>query len=61
MKTYQTYQRFTNPPDYNAPGYLQEVLEEHRAIYEAFIHADVDAGIEAMQIHLDHSAKRKLK
>lgn len=61
MNTYQTYQRYTNPSDFNAPGYLQEVLEEHRAIYEAFIHADVEAGIEAMKTHLENTSKRKLK
>ena len=61
MKTYQTYQRYTNPPDYSAPGYLQEVLEEHRAIYEAFINADVEAGVKAMKIHMENSEQRKLR
>ena len=61
MKTYQTYQRYTNPSDYSAPDYLQDILEEHRAIYNSFIHADVEEGMKAMKVHVENSAKRKIK
>ncbi len=38
--------------------YLVAVLAEHRAIFQAFIHRDVEAGVRAMEIHMDHSKAR---
>ena len=41
-------------------GYLDEILAEHRSIFEAFKDKDVEAGIDAVSRHLD-SAKRRAK
>ncbi len=40
-------------------NYLTTVLEEHRAIYEAFVARDPDAGAEATEIHLYKSMLRR--
>jgi DNA-binding GntR family transcriptional regulator len=40
-------------------NYLPTVLEEHRAIYEAFVARDSDAGAEATEIHLYKSMLRR--
>lgn len=40
-------------------NYLTTVLEEHRAIYEAFVQRDPDAGAEATEIHLYKSMLRR--
>ena len=40
-------------------NYLSTVLEEHRAIYEAFVARDPDAGAEATEIHLYKSMLRR--
>ncbi len=61
MKTYQVYQRHCNPSNYYLPDYLATVLEEHRAIYNAFLTADVDAGVLAMTKHMQNSKERKIR
>lgn len=61
MSGFQTYLRHCVPSNYYAPGYLSQVLEEHRAIYNAFQTADTDAGILAMKDHMEKSEKRMLK
>ncbi len=38
--------------------YLDEVLQEHRAIFEAFQAEDVDAAVEAVSRHLDNAKLR---
>ncbi|MBR5516889.1 MAG: FCD domain-containing protein, partial [Firmicutes bacterium] len=40
-------------------NYLSTVLEEHRAIYNAFVARDPDAGAEATEIHLYKSMLRR--
>ncbi len=40
-------------------NYLSTVLEEHRAIYNAFVAKDPDAGAEATEIHLYKSMLRR--
>lgn len=40
-------------------NYLPTVLEEHRAIYEAFVARDPDAGAEATEIHLYKTMLRR--
>ena len=40
-------------------NYLTTVLEEHRAIYDAFVARDPDAGAEATKIHLYKSMLRR--
>jgi DNA-binding GntR family transcriptional regulator len=46
-------------PESNAPsGHLDEILSEHRAIFEAFQKKDPGAGMEAMSRHLDNAKRR---
>lgn len=40
-------------------NYLETVLEEHRAIYDAFVARDPDAGAEATEIHLYKTMLRR--
>lgn len=40
-------------------NYLPTVLEEHRAIFEAFVAKDPDAGAEAVEIHMYKSMLRR--
>lgn len=40
-------------------NYLPTVLEEHRAIYEAFVNKDPNAGAEATEIHLFKTMLRR--
>ncbi len=39
-------------------SYLDEILEEHRAIFEAFRSKDADAGTAAVSAHLDNAKRR---
>jgi DNA-binding GntR family transcriptional regulator len=39
-------------------GYLDEILAEHKAIFEAFKNKDVEAGITAVSRHLDNAKQR---
>jgi DNA-binding GntR family transcriptional regulator len=62
LSSYQLYikqSRTTSRSDVSS-GYLDEILAEHRAIFEAFKYKDTDAGIEAVSKHLDN-AKRRAK
>jgi len=59
LSSYQIYikQSKTTRTDVSET-YLDEVLEEHRAIFEAFKNNDVDAGVEAVSRHLDNAKLR---
>ena len=61
LSSYQVYLKYCNPSNYYAPNYLADVLEEHRAIYEAFKARDAEAGALAMLMHMDNSKNRKRK
>jgi len=59
LSSYQLYikQSKTSPRDVSST-YLDEILMEHRAIFEAFKNKDTAAGIEAVSNHLDHAKLR---
>lgn len=59
LSSYQLYikQSKTSPHDVSST-YLDEILMEHRAIFEAFKNKDTTAGIEAVSRHLDHAKHR---
>ena len=60
LSSYQLYikqSRATSRSDVSS-GYLDEILTEHRAIFEAFKNKDVEAGIEAVSKHLDNAKQR---
>ncbi|MBR5315708.1 MAG: GntR family transcriptional regulator [Firmicutes bacterium] len=59
LSSYQVYLKYCNPSNYYAPNYLEEVLAEHKAIFEAFKARDVKAGELAMTVHMDNSRNRK--
>ncbi|MGF6375619.1 DNA-binding GntR family transcriptional regulator [Clostridiales Family XIII bacterium PM5-7] len=61
LSSYQLYLKFCNPPNYYAPDYLSTVLEEHRAIFEAFKAHDVEGGALAMTAHMDNARERRFK
>jgi DNA-binding GntR family transcriptional regulator len=60
LSSYQLYikqSRTSNRSEVTA-RYLDEILEEHRAIFEAFKNKNVDAGVEAVSRHLDNAKQR---
>lgn len=59
LSSYQIYLKHCNPSNYYAPDYLDTVLDEHRAIYNAFMAKDPEGGALAMRIHMDNSRNRK--
>jgi DNA-binding FadR family transcriptional regulator len=59
LTSYQLYLRHCDPSNYFAPGYLRQVLSEHREIFEALESGDPDACAEAMLIHLQNAETRK--
>lgn len=59
LTTYQTYLSYLKPPNVYAPNYLNQVLSEHRAIYEAFLAEDIEGGALAMDEHMRNSLLRK--
>ncbi len=58
LSSYQIYVRYEDRNIKDTEKYLSDVLEEHRAIYKAFVLKDPDAGAEAMARHMDMSAAR---
>jgi DNA-binding GntR family transcriptional regulator len=60
LSSYQLYIKQGKPAgraDVSA-GYLDEILLEHRAIFEAFQSKDAEAGIAAISRHLDNAKRR---
>lgn len=60
LSSYQLYIKQSKPAgrtDVSA-GYLDEILLEHRAIFEAFQNQDAEAGIAAVSRHLDNAKRR---
>ncbi len=58
LSSYQIYVKYAGRGAAEDEDYLSEVLEEHRAIYKAFIEMDPEAGAAAMEIHMDNSIRR---
>ncbi len=58
LESYQLYLKHIRKPPEDTTYYLQHVLEEHRAIFEAFKARDVEAGIKAMNSHMHTSRER---
>lgn len=59
LSSYQVYIQHSRIARRYPPNYLQDVLEEHRAIFEAFKSKDVSAGVKAMEHHMARSIERK--
>lgn len=59
LSSYQIYIKQSKTTRNDVSGtYLEEVLEEHRAIFEAFKNKDAEAGIAAATKHLDNAKLR---
>jgi len=58
LSSYQAYIRHGRRNFDEKEEYLQTVLKEHRDIFQAFVDKNVEAGVRAMEIHMDHSKAR---
>ncbi len=59
LSSYQIYIKQSQTTRNDGSGtYLDEVLSEHRAIFEAFKNKDVESGITAISKHLDNAKHR---
>lgn len=58
LEGYQLYLKHMRKPPEDTTAYLVHVLEEHRAIFEAFKARDVEAGATAMANHMGTSKER---
>ncbi len=58
LSTYQAYIKLTKTNTAYVDGYLDEVLQEHKAIFEAFKARDPEAGAKAIAHHIDNAKKR---
>lgn len=58
LSSYQIYIRHSRNTSHYTSTYLAEVLEEHRAIFEAFKNKDIEAGTLAMKKHMESSMAR---
>lgn len=58
LSSYQIYIKHSRKPSPYPENYLAEVLEEHRAIFQAFKDKDIEAGTIAMKKHMESSMSR---
>jgi GntR family transcriptional regulator, rspAB operon transcriptional repressor len=58
LSSYQAYIRHGRRNFDEKEEYLQTVLKEHRDIFQAFVDKDLEAGVRAMESHMDHSRAR---
>ena len=60
LNLYELYITRLMPDDYTRPGYLKDVLSEHRAIYEAIKMGSKEAAIKAIADHTEGKKKRRI-
>ncbi len=58
LSTYQLYLKETEANSAYLDGHLEQVLKEHKKIFEAFTNKDPEAGAAAVAAHLDNAKKR---
>lgn len=58
LSSYQFYTKQTKTNQTYVDGYLDEVLQEHQQIFQAFVDRDPTAGARAVTYHLDNAKKR---
>ena len=58
LNSYQEYIRLANPRTFSRKENLNEILSEHRSIYDAVYEGNVEAAKEAVHTHLRNSARR---
>ena len=59
LTSYQTFLKYRGTNSVYGPDYLSTILEEHRAIFKAFMDKDVRAGAEAMERHINRAKERR--
>ena len=59
LSSYQNFVKYKNAESVYDDDYLQSVLEEHRAIFKAFVDKDVKAGAQAMESHMNKTKERR--
>lgn len=59
LSSYQTFVKYKNAESIYDDGYLQSVLEEHRAIFKAFVDKDMKMGAQAMERHMNKTKERR--
>jgi len=60
LATYQIYLKHSAPARSYSEEYLKTILDEHKAIYNAFESKNVAAGRKAMQHHMEQSKLRRM-
>lgn len=60
LSIYQTYLKYSAPHKTYTEESLKAILEEHKAIYEAFEARNVAAGRKAMEYHMEQSKLRRI-
>ena len=60
LTTYFNYCKYSCPPNYFAPKFLDKTLEERRRIYSAYLKKDVASGARAMKLHMSNTIKRAI-
>ncbi|MDD2215515.1 MAG: GntR family transcriptional regulator [Eubacteriales bacterium] len=58
LYVYQLYIKETKANSVYLDGKLEEVLNEHKKILDAFVRKDIEAGEEAITLHLENAKKR---
>ena len=58
LSSYQIYLKYTRRDKEYSKDYLPSVLAEHKAIFDAFLAKDPEAGVIAMEIHMENSKAR---
>lgn len=59
LTAFQSYLKYKNPEIVYSDGYLASVLNEHRAIFKAFMDKDPREGGRAMEIHINRAKERR--
>jgi len=59
LSSYQMYIKYSRDISSYGKDYLETVLEEHRAIYDAFLQKNETLAIKAMLIHMENSYLRQ--
>ena len=58
LRSYKQYIEQTTRPIFYEQKFLQEIVDEHRAIVKAFEKRDTDAAVVAMSTHMTKSMGR---
>lgn len=58
LRSYKEYIEQTTRPIFYEPKFLQQIVDEHRAIVDAFEKRDTDEAVNAMSIHMTNSMGR---